>query len=696
MKEKIVTIALIILMSTVLSLMPFPRVHGQGGVNIYLLSPQGQGTVGQNVNLQGTIDTNNGKYEIWFGDKVVASNNSKGYNVNANFTIPELPSGTYTIKLRDIARNVNATQNFNIIPAYYIKAIEPPAPVLLQQGNFAMLNVTVTGGQPNTQYYANITVKLPAPLNTSYSKVITLLSTSQGTAQAQLTYPATDFQPSGSLTNYTGVYQVYFNETQKLASSQFFVGFISSSEYHREQVITMRAIGYQPNETATITITYTKTGFKVYTAETVASSEGIVSVIWTVPSDALLGEYNVTITSHNKSKLLFDSQLFTIPGYWVKFKTLNLASEPVPKITVEATDQLSAETINSTSNNEGIAALKLEKGNYTIIAYWNDVDVGKINVIVTGEGSFNLPCELTNLKITVRDKDGNLLPFVNIDITYQYTTKERQTKTGMVSGQTGLSGTFTLNSTLTGISYTINASLYGVVFNYNNGTFSILTAQPASEVLIVCPAQTISLKVLDNSRNAIPNARIEMVEVTTGLFYGIDVDSAGVATLEATIGKYKTRVYTDNILLYETFIEVFRDTQSEIYCYLYNIQVKIMIIDYFGQPISNVNVLLKNIGGESWSAVTQADGTATFSNIIGGSMQIIIYHGSLESAYEVATVQINEPTTVQIRMTRYVILGAFIVEIAILATFSLVIAAIGLFIAIEFYKKQKNSIKCNA
>ncbi|MEM4733407.1 MAG: hypothetical protein QXD70_02640, partial [Candidatus Bathyarchaeia archaeon] len=538
MKEKI-TSAIVILMVIALSLMPLPLVHAQTGVNIYLVSPQGQGTVAQSVNLQGTINTNDGKYEIWFGDKLVVSNNSKRYDVNANFTIPELPSGTYTITLRDVAKNVNATQNFKIIPAYYIKAIEPPAPVLLQQGNFVSLNVTLTGGQPNTQYYANITVKLPAPVDTAYSKLIMLSSTNQGTAQAQLTYPATDFQPSGALTNYTGVYQVYFNETQQLATGQFFVGFISSNEYHRDQAVMIRAIGYQPNEAATITITYIKTGVNVHTAGVVASGEGIISATWTVPSDALLGEYNITITTQNATKLVLDSQLFTIPGYSVKFKTLNLAGEPVTQIMVEATDKVSNERFDSISGNDGIAALKLEKGNYIVIAYWNDVQVGKINVTITAEGSFNLPCELTTLRITVKDKNGNLLPFVNIDISYQYTTtKESRTKTGLVSGQTGLSGTFTLNSTLTGISYNINASLYGIVFNGGNRTVNTLTAQPTSEVLIICPAQTISLKVLDYGKNAIPNARIEMFEATTGLFYGFEADTAGGPTLEVTFGKY--------------------------------------------------------------------------------------------------------------------------------------------------------------
>ncbi|MEM3356634.1 MAG: hypothetical protein QW166_02280, partial [Candidatus Bathyarchaeia archaeon] len=84
----------------------------------------------------------------------------------------------------------------------------------------------------------------------------------------------------------------------------------------------------------------------MHTANAVASNEGIISATWTVPSDAPMGEYNITITGESTAKLVPDSQLFTVPGYQVMFKTLNLAGEAVPQITVEATDQVLNEKIN--------------------------------------------------------------------------------------------------------------------------------------------------------------------------------------------------------------------------------------------------------------------------------------------------------------------------------------------------------------
>ncbi len=691
LKKKIVAVTLLILMSVGFLFTPLSLVLGQLGVNIYLVNPREQGVAAQNVNLQGTINTKNGEYQIWFSSKLVVSNNSEGYYVNANFAIPELPGGDYSIILQDVAQNVNATQSFSIIPAYYIKPLVPSPPAQLQEGSSVVLNVTLTGGQPNIQYQANITVRLPPPLNTNYSKLITLSTTTQtGTAQAQLTYPDATFQPEGSVTKYAGSYQVNFNETQLLAADQFFVGFTDLSNYHRDQPVTIRAIGYQPDESATITITYAKTGANVHSEMVTASNEGAVNATWTVPSDALIGDYNITITPQNTPKLIPDSQLFTVPGYPVKIRTLNLAGDPVPQVLVEALDQATNTRYNSTSGNDGIASLNLEKGNHTISAFWNGVKVGETNATITGESAFDLPCKLTNLEITVQDKNGNLIPFADLDITYQYvTTKESLSKTGSASGQTGLSGTFTLNSTLTGISYTINASIYGVVFNMGNNTVSSLPVQSISEVLILCPSRTLTLTVLDYNMVAIPDARIEMVELTSGLFYGDATDNSGTVAVEVTFGKYRLRVYTDNILLNETISEVFSDTQFEIRCSLYNIQVWVTVVDYFAQPIPNVNVLLNGPGIGTQSATTQTDGTTTFSNVIGGNMQIIAYPTGMADSYEAVNLQIEEPTAIQIKMAKYVLIGPFLIESSMLATFIIISVAIILFLSIEIYRRKR-------
>jgi hypothetical protein len=692
LKNRVVAVTLLILMSVSFLLMPITVVLGQLGVNILLVSPQEEGAVGQAVNVQGTIETQNGEYEIWFGNTLVASNNSEGYYVNTNFTIPQFSAGAYTIILRDVTRRVNATYPFNVLVTYNIQPLEPSPPAQLQEGSSVVLNITFTGVQSGTTYYANVTVEPPAPLNTSYSQIVELSVSSQtAVATAQVTYPDTAFQPEGSLTNYTGSYQVYLNKTEQLAVDQFFVGFTDSSQYHRDQSVAIRAIGYQPDENATISIKYEKTGDVLHSETVTASSGGILNSNWTVPSDALIGDYNITITPESTVKLVPDSQLFSVPGYPVKIRTLNLVGETVPQIVVEALDHATDALYNGTSGVDGIATVNLESGNHTLSAFWNGVQVGKLNVTITGENAFDLTCELTNLRITVQNKNGNLIPFVNLDITYQYvTTREGLSKTGHASGQTDLLGTSTFTSLLPGISYTINASIYGVVFNIGNNTVSGLPVQPISEVTILCPSRTLTLTILDYNRAAIPNARIELFELTSGLFHGAVTDTAGTVTLEVTFGKYRLRIYTDtNILLNETVIEVFSDTQSEIRCSLYNIQVSVTVVDYFEQPIPNANVMLHGPGIGTRSATTQTDGTTTFSNVIGGSMQIVAYPAGMENSYEAVNLQIEEPTTVKIKMSKFILIGPFLIEASVLVTFIIFLLAIILFVSMEVYRRKR-------
>lgn len=689
--KKKAALILLILIGVSYLFMPLSIVLGQQGVSIILVSPQETGVVGQEVNVQGTIKTTDGEYQIWFGDKLVVSNISEGYYVNTKFTIPELPGGDYSITLRDFSKNINDTYPLTVSIAYYIEASEPSSPAQLQEGSDVVLKVRVTGIQLATSYYANVTVALPAQLSTRYSQAIELAVSNQAVATGQVTYPSVAFQPEGALTNYTGSYKVYFNETQLLgAEDQFFVGFTDSSEYHRDETMAIRAIGYQPDENATLSIKYAETGVGVHSETVTASSGGIINSSWTVPSDAVIGDYNITITPENTAKPIPDSQLFTVPGHPVNIRTSNLAGGPVPQIEVDALDQATNKVYNGTSGSDGIAILNLENGNHIISAFWNGVEVGEINATVTGENTFDLTCELTNLKITVQNENGNLIPFVNIDLTYQYvTTKGSLTKTGHASGQTGLSGTFFLNSSLPRISYTVNASLYGVAFNADNNTVTNLPAKPIYNVIILCPSRSLTLKIIDYNIAAISDARIELFEVTSGLFNSAATDVTGTVTVEVTFGKYRLRIYKDDILLNETVVEVFSDTQSEIRCSLYNIEVSVKVVDYFEQPIPNINVRLQGPGVGTLSDTTQNNGIATFNNVIGGNMQIIAYPEGIENSYEALNIQVEEPTTIQIRMSKYILLGPFLIESSALATFSVILAAIILFVAIEVYRRKR-------
>lgn len=694
-------------MSLAVALTPIAIVFGQSqslGVEILQVTlasstvsngqSQYNGTVGQAFNLKGTIYTANSSYQIIFGKTVVASGNTypEGYYVNANFTVPAFPSGSYDLTLRDVAINLNSTgttpESFLVLTDYSISAVPSQA----QEGSSVALTASVTGGVPNAAYAANVSVVLPSPLKTEYSTIVSMGTSNQdGTATGQVTYPGSSFQPSGNTTNYVGTYTVYFNQSASLAQSQFSVGFLDSTTYHRGQTVTIGATGYQPGQAAALSIIRDATGATLDSQSLTASAGGIINATWVVPQNAVIGNYNVTITPTGIQKAIKDVETFSIPGYSIQVETVNLASEIVPQILVKALDQASGAVYNGTSGSNGIVNLKLETGLCSLTAFWNGVNVGETNITVTGNGAFTLSCQLTDLKITVQNENGITLPFVNLTITYQYQpTNGGSSQTGNVSAQTAPSGTYILNSTLTGISYSINASLYNQVFNSGNNTINNLPAQALTEVVIICPNEALTINVVGYNKAAIPSASINLVELTNGLFYTATTDSSGSATSQVTFGMYRLQIYKDNILINETNIEVFGASQQQIICSLYGIQVSVSVVDFFGTPISNANVTLNGPATEQLSAMTQGDGTATFNNVIGGDMQIVAFAQGAQNSYQAVTLTVDKPTSVRIQLDRYIVLGGFLIPVSSLITIIIILVAIVLFATVEIYRRKKS------
>jgi uncharacterized membrane protein (DUF106 family) len=114
LEKKAFLFTVLVLMSAAFLYVPFSSVLGeQTGTNITAVNPK-SGTVGSQVSVQGTIDTANGSYLIYFGDILVVNNTSAGYHVNASFTVPNLLLGKYNITLQDATSRLSATQSFSL------------------------------------------------------------------------------------------------------------------------------------------------------------------------------------------------------------------------------------------------------------------------------------------------------------------------------------------------------------------------------------------------------------------------------------------------------------------------------------------------------------------------------------------------------------------------------------------------------
>jgi hypothetical protein len=286
------------------------------------------------------------------------------------------------------------------------------------------------------------------------------------------------------------------------------------------------------------------------------------------------------------------------------------------------------------------------------------------------------------MKITVQAKDGTLIPFVNLAISYTY-----QGGSGSSTGQTGPQGSYTLASTVAGATYTIGASLYGQTFNAGNDT-AVSQSQATTQVTILCPTEELALTVTGYNNQAIPGARVELVENTNGLSYIATTGTDGVANLQATFGTYRLRIYKDNALLSESTQQAFASSQKTIRCTIYGIDLSVQVVDLFGSPISNAQVSIN--GAQQTSAATASDGKATFSNIIGGNMQIIAQIQDTSRASQALTVNVNEPTTVQVKLENYVSVGGTLLQASTLTTIIIIVVIAIAFVVVEVVRRHSS------
>jgi hypothetical protein len=70
-------------------------------------------------------------------------------------------------------------------------------------------------------------------------------------------------------------------------------------------------------------------------------------------------------------------------------------------------------------------------------------------------------------------------------------------------------------------------------------------------------------------------------------------------------------------------------------------------------------------------------------------MQIIAYPTGMENSYEAVNLQIEEPTAIQIKMAKYILIGPFLIETSVLATCIIIFAVIILFLSIEIYRRKR-------
>jgi len=633
------------------------------------------GRVGSTVYLQANITTADGPFEVRFDTAVLRNGSAVGNYVNTSFTVPEATGGNYTVMVLDQIAGQNATANFTITTSYSLKAEVPTVPKQLQEGDSVSIDANMTGSVAYTSYAVNITVT--APNSVFYTNLTTLSTSSVGSGNTTLTYPK-DFS-TGANTNFTGTYSVYFNGT--LATEAFFIGLTNSSQYHRHQTVDVKAM-YASGENVTITIQ----GNIIYTSTTAqADSSGLIHYVnSTILSEASIGTYTVTIISISnptKKTAAPDTQSFKVLGYSVNITLLNLAGAPVSSIILKITEN--GESISENIGNEnGTVFLELEDGTYLCNATYSDVLIGQQVLTITGELAFTLRCNLTSLKVIVMDEYATKLPEVNIHVI-----PGNQTLT------TDINGTAEMGSMLPNVTYTLNVSRYGMLFKTNQ-TIQSLPSTTWYNLNITCPTITLNVNVTDAGGRPVNDAAVEAQELLGGRYY-LGTTTSGAVSLNCPFGKYTVMVLINGVTVNETTVSLNETSVNlPIVCNSYGFDVSVRAVDYFGQPIPNVNVTLQR---SEWrdSRIAGGDGLATFGNTFGGDLKVTIRLAGQSEPSVVSSVSVDNSTPIEIKIDRYVLLAGVIVEASQLLAIVIVVIVAVLILSVEVFRRRWRKPKEN-
>lgn len=597
------------------------------------------GVVGDIVRVNGTIDTLDGNFTVrWNNSLNITSGTATGLTVNTSFVAPptvgSLSGRNITVELIDVTTNGVAAANFTLYTKFDLQVETPSAPKQLQEGNSTNILVNVTGGVSNTIYVANITVKDPAN-QTHFSIAQLSNTTSIGSGSSVRVYPS-NF--AGASTNHTGNYILSSNLTT--GSKEFLVGLTDKSVYRLNEIVSIQATGYRSSEIVTANIkfgTVTAASFPNRTAD----SGGKVSISWTIPPNATPGNYEVTLTNTTSTvKVPRDTQTFEIVGVICQILTKNLAGASIEGVAVEAYNSTMPTTLyySGKSNATGWVRFNLAAGNYTFRAFWKAVEVGfppLSNQSILVDRVLDFPVQLTDLQTFVRDVEGGV-PLVDLEFSYNFTTRSNQTRSETASVRTDESGISKINSLFVNLSYILEGWRYGLALPglpLQNKTLTV----PLNIVAIVLPTYTAFVSLLDAEGTAVSGIRIAAYEWSSGVTDPVltGTSSDGRVNLSLTFGKYHLRAFDDSLVLNDTELDLIEDNLNFTFSLsVLNIDITVLVRDFFGQPIANANVTVERKAGNSYvfaySQFTDSGGSITFESVVGGDSRVSAYvSGSL-------------------------------------------------------------------
>jgi len=565
-------------------------------------------------------------------------------------------------------------------------------PARIQEG----LDTNITVGVQEASVNATYTLKVNVTAPTGYSYVTKVsVTTNENGFGTNLTKFWSDFAASAN-TSYVGLYKIYVNET--LATSNFTVGLTDKLRYLRSESVNIRGAGFKANETVQINLKFSGGSVTGFPKNMTASPSGVVIDYWVIPADAPLGVYTLTLanaTTGGTVKSPPDVQDFTIEGI-CEIQTLNLANQTVANVIIEAYNSKTGGFLNlrQGTNGTGWVRFTLATGNYTFKAFWRSVEVGVKNISVTGNIMLPFKVDLSNIKLTVIDETSTPLPFINLSLEYNYTTRAGTTFPEKESFTTNFTGSGQIRNVFTNISYIIEARRYGFLFNTTS--IKSLPAISWNNITIIAPTYTMFVRMLDSKDAPAVGLKVSAYEWTSGISEPLQqaqTDSNGNVTFSLTVGRYRLRVDQDITFVNDFTVDLVQNPSFLVVRMdVYNVDLRVLVIDYFGQPIPNVSVELQRKNDSGYEMIqtktTGSNGIASFNSIIGGNSRVYVSVAGRPG--EIQYLYLVGPTEdAMFKMDGYIAVAGYALETSQFVTMVILLILIIAFIVASTYKRLR-------
>ncbi|MHA2315803.1 MAG: Ig-like domain-containing protein, partial [Candidatus Hermodarchaeia archaeon] len=124
-----------------------------------------------------------------------------------------------------------------------------------------------------------------------------------------------------------------------------------------------------------------------------------------------------------------------------------------------------------------------------------------------------------------------------------------------------------------------------------------------------------------------------------------------------------------------------------VHCKIFNVDLSVIVKDYFGHPISNALVEVEREGVSVSSQKTGSNGTASFYNITGGDSQISV--SVMDTVSEARTLYLDEAKVVVFKLEKFAVVGGFLLEVTQLIAYISLGIVITVFALAVIYRRLR-------